>query len=71
MFAVLLNEDLKKDFKLLCVNDGLKQKDVAEKAGLNATYIAQIFGSSVLKDSFVKLLEACGYDLKIEYIRRE
>lgn len=67
---MLLN-DTTKDFKMLCIQNGVTQKSVAEKADISVNYLSQIIAREHLDKNFVKLIEALGYDIRIEYVQRQ
>lgn len=67
---MLLN-DTTKDFKMLCIKNDVTQKSVAEKADISVNYLSQIIAREHLDKNFVKLVEALGYDIRIEYVQRQ
>lgn len=67
---MLLN-DTTKDFKMLCIQNDVTQKSVAEKAGISVNYLSQIIAREHVDRKFVDLLEALGYDVRIEYVKRQ
>jgi len=67
---MLLNNTTK-DFKMLCIQNDTTQKAVAERAEISVNYLSQIVARDHVDKMFIKLLEGLGYDVKIEYVRRE
>lgn len=66
------NNQLLKEFKKLLIDNGIKQVDVADT--LNMT--RQALTSYLRKQHFTfddlqRLLNACGYDLDFNFIRKE
>jgi len=67
---MLLN-DTKKDFKRLCIDNDMTQTSIAEIAGTSKSYLSQILMRPHIDAWFVKIIEALGYDIKIEYVKRQ
>lgn len=67
----MLINDTTKDFKMLCIQNDVTQKSVAEKANISVNYLSQIIAREHVDRKFVDLLEALGYDVRIEYVKRQ
>lgn len=67
----MLINDTTKDFKMLCIQNGVTQKSVAEKANIGVNYLSQIVAREHIDKQYVKLVEALGYDIRIEYIPKK
>ena len=67
----MLINDTTKDFKMLCIQNDVTQKTAAERAGISINYLSQIIARNHVDKMFVRLMEGLGYDIKIEYIKRQ
>jgi len=67
----MLINDTTKDFKMLCIQNDVTQKTVAERAEISINYLSQIIARNHVDKMFVRLMEGLGYDIKIEYIKRQ
>ena len=67
---MLLN-DLKKDFKQLLLNDGLTVKAAAAIAEKHPAYMSMFYKYNVVAPVFLDIYEKLGYNIKIEYIKRD
>ena len=67
----MLINDTTKDFKMLCIQNDVTQKMAAERAGISINYLSQIIARNHVDKMFVRLMEGLGYDIKIEYIKRQ
>lgn len=67
----MLINDTKKDIKRLCIDNDVTQTTIAERTGTSKSYLSQILMRPHVDAWFVKIIEALGYDVKIEYVKRE
>lgn len=69
---MLLN-DTGFDLKVLCHDLGITQTQFAENAGKLQPFISQLFcgRKNLVLQSLVEVLEKNGYDVRLEYVRRE
>lgn len=67
---MLLN-DFEKDVKHLLVDEELKKKDLSDRMGVSPQRISQILETAGVTGSFVRLVQALGYDIKVEYVKRD
>lgn len=63
--------DFNMDLHNLLKADGLTQTDIANKLGIAQQIVSRSANGSQFKDSFVKVIEALGYDIKVSYVKRE
>ena len=69
MFIYENNDQLKKELKKLVIDNGLTQKEVAEKIGVKPQQYTNIVNKENLAFRDVKKIAiACGYELQIDFI---
>lgn len=61
------NNDLK---QLLKIED-LQQSDIAERTGMIQQMVSKSANGTQFKQSYIKVIEALGYDIKVTYVKRE
>lgn len=61
------NNDLK---QLLKVED-LQQSDIVERTGMVQQMVSKSANGTQFKQSYIKVIEALGYDIKVTYVKRE
>lgn len=68
---VLNNIEL--DVKVKCLESKTTQQSLAEKIGTTAQYVNRIVKKKdgLVNKTFVEMMEALGYDIKITYVKRE
>jgi len=61
------------DVKVKCLEAGLTQQQVGEKINSTGQYVNRIIKKKdgVINRTFVDILEALGYDIELNYIKRE
>ena len=61
------------DVKVKCVEEQIMQAELAEKVGTPASYVNKLIkrDKGVVNNTFVKMLEALGYDIELHYVKRE
>lgn len=67
---MLLN-NTKKELKLSLLKQDMTQQMFADKWGKKVQFLAQVISGEVVKKSFIEMWEKLGYDIKIEYVKRE
>lgn len=69
---MLLN-DTEKDIKKLIIDEGVSQKELADRLNTQKQYINRVINNTTqpISKPFMAILDALGYDVKIEYIKRE
>lgn len=68
----MLKNNIKKDIKMLCIENDKTQEELAEHIGTTGQYISRIIGKgdSILNQTFLKLADALGYDVEIKYHKK-
>lgn len=62
------------DFKVKCIEQNATQTALAEKIGTTQQYISRVVNDKnvvMVNQTYVKLMEALGYDIELTYIPRE
>lgn len=69
----MVRNNIEIDVKVKCVEKQMTQAQVAEKIGTPASYVNKLIRKKdgVVNNTFVKMLEALGYDITLTYVRRE
>lgn len=67
---VLNNIEL--DVKVKCLESNINQLNLAEKIGTTGQYVNRIIKrkDGLLNKTFVKIMEALGYDIEFTYVKR-
>lgn len=68
-----VRNNIELDVKVKCVETHLSQQALAEKIGTTGQYVNRIIKKKdgLVNDTFVKIMEALGYDIEMTYIKRE
>lgn len=67
---MLLN-DTGFDLVVLCHELGITQTKFAENAGRSQSHINLTFRKQIVNSAFMEALEKNGYDVRLEYVKRE
>lgn len=69
----MLKNNVEIDVKTKCIEEGVTQAQLAEKVGTSAPYVNRVIKNpeGVVNKTFVKILEALGYDIELTYVKRE
>ena len=62
------------DFNVKCIEQNATQTALAEKIGTTQQYISRVVNDKnvvMVNQTYVKLMEALGYDIELTYIPRE
>ena len=59
--------------KVKCIEEGKTQAQVAKEIDTTRAYVNRVIkrNESVVNNTFVKMLEALGYDIELHYVKRE
>lgn len=65
--------DLEKDIKIKCIEEGMTQASLANKIGKKSQYINHIVKNNdgVVNKTFLQIMEGLGYDVELVYVKRE
>lgn len=69
----MLKNNIELDVKTKCIEENTTQAKIAETIGTTAPYVSRIVngGDKVLNRTFIKMMEALGYDVELTYVKRE
>lgn len=69
----MIKNNIELDVKVKCIEHGTTQTQIAEDIGTTKSYVNRIIKKpdSVVNRTFVKMMEALGYDILITYVKRE
>lgn len=60
------------DAKMLMARERIKASHITAKTGMSQQTVSiNIMRENIVVPSFVKVIEAIGYDIKLEYVKRE
>ena len=59
--------------KVKCIEQGKTQAKLAEEIDTTKTYVNRVIkkNESVVNNTFVKMMEALGYDIELHYVKRK
>ena len=69
----MVKNNIELDVKVKCIEEGKTQAQVAKEIDTTRAYVNRVIKSneSVVNNTFVKMLEALGYDIELHYVKRE
>lgn len=69
----MLKNNIELDVKTKCIEGNTTQANVAEMVGTTASYVSRIVngGDKVVNKTFVSMMEALGYDVRLVYEPRD
>lgn len=71
MFIFSENEQLKKEFKKIVIDEGLTMVEVAKRCNLTPQILNNRFNNSRVSFNDLKMfLDAMGYEMQIEFIKK-
>ena len=61
------------DVKVKCIEQGKTQAQVAKEIDTTRAYVNRVIkrNESVVNNTFVKMMEALGFDIELHYVKRE
>lgn len=62
--------DIKMDVKVKCVEADTNQTKLGEAIGTTGQYVNRLMNSNVVNKTFIKMMEAMGYDITLVYTPR-
>lgn len=68
----MLKNNIELDVKTKCIEVGITQVKLAQQIKTSAPYVNRVIRNkeSIVNNTFVKMMEALGYDIEIRYVRR-
>lgn len=69
----MIMNNIEVDVKVKCIEAGKTQVQLAEEIGTTSQYVNRIIKKKdgVVNKTFVKMMDALGYDIEIIYIERK
>ena len=68
----MVKNNIEIDVKVKCIENEITQVKLAERVGTTSSYINRIIkGGDVVNNTFVRLIEALGYDIELTYVRKD
>lgn len=69
----MVKNNIEIDVKVKCLEEHKTQADIAKIVGTPAPYVNKLIRreEGVVNHTFVKILEALGYDIELHYVKRE
>ena len=69
----MVRNNIEVDVKVKCIEEGKTQAKLAEEIDTAKTYVNRVIKQNgcVVNNTFVKMMEALGYDIELTYVKRE
>lgn len=69
----MVKNNIEVDIKVKCAEEQLTQAKLAERIGTPASYVNKLIrrDKGIVNNTYVKMLEALGYDIELNYVKRE
>ena len=69
----MVKNNIEIDVKVKCLEEHKTQADIAKIVGTPASYVNKLIrrAEGVVNNTFVKMLEALGYNIELHYVKRE
>jgi len=69
----MLKNNIEVDVKVKCIENEKTQAQVAEEINTTKAYVNRVIKKKdgVLNNTFIRIMEALGYDIELTYVKRE
>ena len=69
----MVKNNIELDVKVKCIENGTTQAQIAEDIGITRSYVNRVIKKpdGVVNNTYVKMMEALGYDIELTYVKRE
>ena len=69
----MIKNNIEIDVKVKCIEAGMTQAKLAAAIGTTPPYINRLVrkGDVVVNKTFVRMMEELGYDIELNYVKRE
>lgn len=69
----MIRNNIEVDVKVKCLEAGMTQMQLGEAVGSTGQYVNRVMKNKdgVMNKTFVKMLEALGYDIELTYVKRD
>ena len=67
----MVKNNIEVDVKVKCIEQGKTQAKLAEEIDTTKAYVNRVIkkNDSVVNNTFVKMMEALGYDIELHYVK--
>lgn len=68
----MIKNNIEMDVKVKCLEAGITQAQLGEAIGSTGQYVNRVMKNKdgVMNKTYVKMLEALGYDIELTYVKR-
>lgn len=69
----MLKNNVEKDIKIFCIDQGRTQAQIAANVGTTASYVNKIVRGKeqIVNKTFLAIMADLGYDVELTYVKRE
>ena len=69
---IVVKNNIEVDVKVKCIENGMTQVKLAEEIDTTKAYVNRVIKKTdgVINRTFVKIMEALGYDIELTYVKR-
>ena len=69
----MIRNNIELDVKVKCIENNITQAQIAEDIQTTKSYVNRIIKKKdgVVNNTFVKMMEALGYDIELTYVKRK
>ena len=69
----MVKNNIELDVKVKCIEQGKTQAQVAKEIDTTRAYVNRVIkrNESVVNNTFVKMMDALGYDIELHYVKRD
>ena len=69
----MVRNNIEIDVKLKCMEQGLTQATLAEEISTTKSYVNRVIKKpkGVVNNTFVKMMDALGYDIELHYVKKD
>lgn len=69
----MVRNNIEIDVKLKCMEQGLTQATLAEEINTTKSYVNRVIKkpNGVVNNTFVKMMDALGYDIELHYVKKD
>ena len=69
----MVKNNIEVDVKVKCIEQGKTQAKLAEEIDTTKAYVNRVIKKNdcVVNNTFVKMMEALGYDIELHYVKRD
>lgn len=68
----MVKNNIEVDVKVKCIEQGKTQVQIAEELDTTKAYVNRVINKKdgVVNNTFVRMMEALGYDIELTYVKR-